>query len=66
MARTYTTKAGDLWDTIARETYGAESYVSFLMKNNQQRIHYFQFPEGIELIIEDVPEEEDILPDWRK
>lgn len=67
MAGTYRTKAGDLWDVIARETYGSESYVSFLMANNQQHIHYFQFPEGIELEIKDLPEEEDTyLPDWRR
>lgn len=65
MAKVYKTRSGDLWDGIAKEVYGSESYTSFLMSNNQNRIDYFIFPEGIELVIEDLPEEESLLPDWR-
>ena len=66
MAKAYTTVSGDVWDNIAKEVYGSESYTSFLMSNNQQYINYFVFPEGIVLTIEDLPEEdENNLPDWR-
>lgn len=65
MATVYKTKSGDIWDRIAKEVYGSESYTSFLMANNQNRLDYFIFPEGVELVIEDLPEEESLLPDWR-
>lgn len=65
MARTYKTVSGDVWDTIAKEVYGSESYTSFLMANNQIYIDYFVFPSGIYLTIEDLPEKESTLPEWR-
>lgn len=65
MEKVYKTKSGDVWDSIAKEVYGDESYTSFLMTNNQDHIDYFVFPEGIELIIADLPEEKSTLPDWR-
>lgn len=66
MAQVYRTVSGDVWDKIAKEVYGSESYTSFLMSNNQQYINYFVFPEGVPLTIEDLPEEdENVLPDWR-
>lgn len=65
MEKVYKTKSGDVWDSIAKEVYGEESYTSFLMTNNQEHIDYFVFPEGIELVIAELPEEESLLPDWR-
>lgn len=66
MAKTYKTISGDVWDRIAREVYGDESYTSFLMSNNQHLLDYFIFPEGVLLNIEDVPVEQDNgFPDWR-
>jgi phage tail protein X len=65
MATVYKTKSGDVWDSIAKEVYGSESYTSFLMANNQKYLSYFVFPEGIGLTIEDKPQEASILPDWR-
>lgn len=64
MAKLYKTSSGDVWDKIAKEVYGSESYTSFLMGNNQKYIDYFIFPEGILLTIEDVVVESD-LPSWR-
>lgn len=64
MAKLYKTESGDVWDKIAKEVYGSESYASFLMENNQKYIDYFVFPEGILLTIEDVVTESD-LPAWR-
>lgn len=65
MATVYKTKSGDVWDYIAKEVYGSESYTSFLMENNQNCLNYFVFPAGIELVIKDKPEEVSLLPDWR-
>jgi len=67
MAKVYTTKSGDVWDSIAKEAYGDESCVSFLMENNQDKLNYFVFPEGVELTIEDLPDTNttNMLPDWR-
>lgn len=66
MAKVYITKSGDVWDSIAREEYGDESCVSFLMSNNQEKLEYFVFPEGIRLTVEELPEDAGSLPDWRK
>lgn len=66
MAGVYKTKSGDVWDQIAKEIYGDESYVSFLMANNQEHLGFFIFPEGICLMAEDLPEDETALPDWRR
>lgn len=65
MATTYKTKSGDVWDSIAKEVYGSETYTSFLMSHNQHLLDYFTFPEGIELVIEDKPSKVSLLPDWR-
>ena len=61
----YITKSGDVWDNIAKEVYGSESYTSFLMENNKHLVSYFVFPEGIQLEIKDKPAEVSLLPDWR-
>ena len=66
MAKVYKTRAGDVWDSIAREVYGDEMHVSFLMENNQEQLGYFVFPEGIGLRVEELPEEGSPLPDWRR
>lgn len=62
---TYKTRSGDVWDSIAKEVYGSEAYTSFLMSNNQNLLDYFVFPEGITLVIKDIPKETTLLPDWR-
>lgn len=56
MAKTYTTMSGDTWDRISREVYGSESYTSFLMANNQDKLDTFVFSAGEKLIVEDIPE----------
>lgn len=66
MARIYKTKSGDVWDRIAKEVYGDESCASFLMANNPESLGYFVFPAGICLAVEDLPEKETALPDWRR
>ncbi len=61
----YKTVSGDTWDKIAKEVYGSESYMSFLMTNNQSLISYFIFPADIYLKVVDLPEESSNLPEWR-
>ena len=65
MAEVYKTKSGDTWDMVAKNVYGDELYVSLLMSNNQELLDYFIFPEGIGLSLPEIPEEENLLPDWR-
>lgn len=65
MAGVYKTKSGDVWDKIAKEVYGDESYTSYLMSNNQELLNFFVFPEGIRLVIKELPKKESNLPDWR-
>lgn len=66
MAREYITKSGDVWDSIAKEVYGSESYVSLLMANNQEHLEHFVFPEGVCLTVKDLPTDDSTLPDWRR
>lgn len=67
--REYITKSGDTWDIIAKEVYGDEMRLSFLMKNNGDLLTYFVFPSGVVVKIYDLPEEVDEededIPDWR-
>ena len=67
--REYITKSGDTWDIIAKEVYGDEMHLSFLMKNNGYLLTYFVFPSGVVVKIYDLPEEADEededIPDWR-
>nr|DAD62093.1 MAG TPA: baseplate wedge protein [Caudoviricetes sp.]DAX42335.1 MAG TPA: baseplate wedge protein [Caudoviricetes sp.] len=67
--REYITKSGDTWDIIAKEVYGDEMHLSFLMKNNGDLLTYFIFPSGVVVKIYDLPEEVDEededIPDWR-
>lgn len=66
MAAVYKTKSGDTWDKIARNVYGRETDMSFLMECNQALLDYFVFPAGIEVVIRDKPNEDSNLPDWRR
>ena len=65
MDNIYTTISGDTWDRIAKEVYETETYTSFLMENNQDKLDNFVFPAGVKLIIKDKPKKASILPEWR-
>lgn len=62
---TYSTVSGDTWDMIAKAVYGEERYAALLMEANPKLLDYFVFPEGIILVIPEVPEESADMPDWR-
>lgn len=67
MSQTYTTKEGDQWDAIAKEVYGDEVHMDYLISNNLQYIEVFQFPAGIKLKTPDLPSGTDSdLPPWRR
>lgn len=66
MAAVYKTKSGDTWDKIAKEAYGSETDMSFLMACNQKLLTYFVFPAGIEVVIRNKPKGDGNLPEWRR
>lgn len=67
MAGTYTTKAGDMWDSISYELYGDEFRMTELMRANPEQLGTVVFGDGVELV---VPEIEapvaDTLPPWKR
>lgn len=66
---TYTTKQGDMWDSIALSQYGSISCVDKLMMANTTYIGTYIFPAGVVL---DTPEfddteiSSDVLPPWKQ
>lgn len=66
---TYTTKQGDMWDTIALSQYGTISVVDKLMMANTEHIGTYLFPAGVVLDIpelDDTDSKSDILPPWKQ
>lgn len=67
MSKTYTTKQGDMWDSIAYEQLGDVAYTDKLMNLNPNYLNYYIFPAGITLTLPDVVEEiSDTLPPWKQ
>lgn len=66
MAGTYKTIQGDTWDLIAYKLFGSEKYMKNLIEANWPLLDVLIFPSGIELMVPDLPEEQDDdLPFWR-
>lgn len=64
---TYTTKQGDMWDSIAYSQMGSCSYTDKLIQHNQEHHSVFVFPAGVVLQIPEVDTEEHAdLPPWRE
>lgn len=64
---TYKTRAGQLWDEVAFEIYGDCRYVSNLMDANRDKLEYFAFPAGVELVVPEISTETvttNLLPAW--
>jgi len=65
---TYTTKQGDMWDTIALSHYDTLDAMSALMYANTQYIGTYIFPSGIVLNIPEIDDDNKILssdlPPW--
>lgn len=66
---TYTTKQGDMWDTIAIAHYGSMSEVDTLMMANTKYIGTYIFPAGVVLDIPEIDNENEVanstLPPWQ-
>lgn len=64
----YKTIQGETWDSIAKKVYQSESYTSFLMKNNPDKLDYLIFPQGVELKIVELPQDDTTVsfPAWRE
>jgi len=65
--KTYTTKQGDTWDSIAYAQMGSDGYTKDLMWANQEHLDYYTFPAGIVLTL---PEPdiavESTAPPWKQ
>lgn len=69
MPKTYTTKQGDMWDSIAYHELGSCSFTDALMTQNQDKLQYYTFPAGIVLNLPDVDAattDIDSIPPWKK
>lgn len=67
---TYTTKQGDMWDSIALSQYGSISDVDTLMMANTKHIGTYIFPAGVVLDIPEIDSDSEIssadLPPWQQ
>ena len=62
----YTTRAGQQWDEIALDVYGAEEHADVLMQANPQVLGTYQFPADVILNTPELEEEQTTeLPPWR-
>lgn len=63
----YRTIQGDTWDMIAKNVYGDEKHLDYLMQNNFPLLEYLIFPAGIALKTPELEKREELsLPAWRK
>ena len=66
MSKTYTTKQGDMWDSIAYQQLGSCKHTAALINANTAYHETYIFPSGIVLELPDVPEEAaNPLPPWK-
>lgn len=67
MSRTYTTKQGDMWDSIAKKVYGSEAAMTKLMEANEDYVGTVVFSAGItiNLPVWSAPQTSN-LPPWRR
>ena len=65
--RTYTTKQGDTWNSVAYDVCGAERNMGPLLMANRPYRYTLIFPAGVQLNIPDeLIKPPDDLPFWRK
>lgn len=62
----YTTRQGECWDEVAKNVYGSEKYVGYLMQNNLPLLDITVFSVGVAINTPDMPVEETDLPVWRR
>lgn len=65
--KTYTTKGGDMWDSIAYSQMGSTSYTDRLINANLQHRETYLFQSGVVLAIPEIPTEiNSLLPPWKR
>ena len=62
----YTTRQGECLDEAAKEVYGNEKHVGYLMQSNFPLLDTMVFSAGTVLNTPDLPAEETDIPPWRK
>lgn len=64
----YTTKQGDMWDSIAYSLYGNVNYADVLIEANPQYRFVYRFSAGTVLTVPEVEERitADTLPLWKR
>lgn len=64
---TYTTKQGDMWDSVAYSQLGSSSYTDQLMLANLQYVDYYAFPAGLILELPVISSATaSALPPWKE
>ena len=67
MKKTYVTKQGDLWDSIAFAVLGDTAYTPALIWANRQYRGIYAFPAGVVLTLPQVVQAPvDGLPPWKQ
>ena len=68
MSGTYTTKSGDMWDSISYELTGSHAYTEELQKANLQYADVYIFTAGIVLAVPDFDTilDYESLPPWKR
>lgn len=65
--KTYTTKSGDMWDSIAYSQLGSTSYTDQLINANLQHRETYLFKAGVVLVIPEIQTEiNSLLPPWKR
>ncbi len=65
--RSYITRQGDMWDSIAYSQLGDEAYTDKIINLNQRYRNNYSFPAGIKLLLPDTVENvSDSVPPWKK
>lgn len=62
----YKTRQGECWDEAAKNVYGSEKHIGYLMQNNMPLLDTAVFSAGIMINTPDLPVDETNLPAWRK
>ena len=64
---TYTTKSGDMWDSIAYRQLGSTAYTDRLIDANLEHRDIYLFPSGIVLVLPEIERPvNSLLPPWNR
>ena len=64
---TYTTKSGDMWDSIAYAQLGSTSYTDRLINANLQYRDTYLFSSGVVLTLPEIQKPvNSLLPPWKR